>query len=383
MPRRPERPDFDFRQPYSNLSDSCFFQFVGSGRASMIRIAVDAMGGDKGPRVVTRGVMNAAVNSSSHFLIVGDPAQIEPELRSDGAKPSNIEIVPAMQIIEMTEHPVEAFKKKPDASVVVSAQLVREGKADGFVTIANTGAAVAVSLLTLKRIKGIDRPAIATTLPAITGRVVLLDAGATPDCESRNLYEFALMGCAFRRRFTASRVRSSVCFRSARKTRRENALSKRTYALFKEMFGSSMPFDFIGNVEGKDIYRGSADVVVCDGFVGNTVLKTSEGVAEMILKLLKEELERNKLILPLLMPFKSAFREVRKKIDYSEHGGAPLLGVNGVCIIGHGRSNENAVKNACLAAEKAIQYDLVETIKQRVTETPAPHQKLEINRGTE
>ena len=347
----------------------------------MIRIAVDAMGGDKGPQVVTRGVISAALNSSTRYLLVGDPAILEAELKAFGAAHPNIEIVPAMQIIEMSEHPVEAFKHKPDASVVVSAKLVKEGQADGFVTIANTGAAVAVSLLTLKRIKGIDRPAIATTLPAITGKVVLLDAGATPDCESRNLYEFALMGCAFSQKVHGVARPKLGLLSIGEEDSKGNALSKRTYALFKETFGSNTPFDFIGNVEGKDIYRGVADVIVCDGFVGNTVLKTSEGVAEMILKLLKEELDRNKLILPLLIPFKSAFREVRRKIDYSEHGGAPLLGVNGVCIIGHGRSNENAVKNACLAAEKAITYNLVETIRQRVNDTPAPLLKSETLRG--
>ncbi len=345
----------------------------------MIRIAVDAMGGDKGSQVVTRGVLDAARRSSSHYLLVGRPDEIEAELALSASRPKNIEIVAACEIIEMTENPVEAFRKKPDASVVVSAQLVKDGKADGFVTISNTGAAVAVSMMTLKRIKGVDRPAIATTLPTLNGKFVLLDAGATPDCDSNNLYEFALMGSAFSQKVHGVARPKLALLSIGEEDSKGNLLTKKAFALFKEEFGERCPFDFIGNIEGKDIYRGAADVVVCDGFVGNTVLKTSEGIADMILKLIKEELYRSKLLTPLLIPFRPAFDRVRKRLDYSEHGGAPLLGVNGVCIIGHGRSNENAVANACLAAEKAVQNDLVETIRHRVTSAGSRGANANIN----
>ena len=169
----------------------------------MIRIAVDAMGGDNGSQVVIRGVIEAAKRSSTQYLLVGKPREIEAELSLSASRPGNIDIVAASEIIEMTENPVEAFRRKPDASVTVCAQLVKDGKADGFVTIANTGAAVTISMMTLKRIRGVDRPAIATTLPTICGKVVLLDAGATPDCDSNNLYEFALMAAPSRKKFTA------------------------------------------------------------------------------------------------------------------------------------------------------------------------------------
>lgn len=337
-----------------------------------MRIAVDAMGGDKGPEVVVQGVVDASRRSVAQFLLVGDPDIIEPELKRLDPNGRNISVVPARQIIEMTEHPVEAFKQKPDASVVVGARLVKEGKADGLVTISNTGAAVAVSLLTLRRIKGIDRPAIATPLPSMTGTVVLLDAGATPDCDSNNLYEFAIMGSAYSQAVVGIPRPKVGLLSIGEEDTKGNALVKRANLLFRDAENSDSPFEFIGNVEGRDIFRGNVDVVVCDGFVGNTLLKTSEGVAEMMQRLIREELNRHPWMTPLLIPFRPAFRRMKKRMDYAERGGAPLLGVNGVCIIGHGRSDAYAVMNACMAAERAIKHDLVQIITERVCSTPEP-----------
>lgn len=337
-----------------------------------MRIAVDAMGGDKGPPVVAQGVVDAARRSDAHFLLVGDPDILEPELARISAGLKQIEIVPARQIIEMKEHPVEAFKRKPDASVIVAAQLVKEGKADGLITIANTGAAVAVSLLTLRRIKGIDRPAIATSLPSLTGTVVLLDAGATPDCDSNNLYEFAIMGSAYSQSVVGVERPRVGLLSIGEEDSKGNALVKRANILFRDAAGDDSPFEFIGNVEGRDIFRGDVDVVVCDGFVGNALLKTSEGVAEMIQRIIREELNRHIWMKPLLLPFRPAFQRLRKRMDYAERGGAPLLGVNGVCMIGHGRSDAYAVMNACLAAERAIKHNLVGIITERVCKSPEP-----------
>jgi glycerol-3-phosphate acyltransferase PlsX len=331
------------------------------------------MGGDKGPQVVAQGFFSAASATEAHYLLFGDPKILDAELARVKSRLPNVEVVAARQIIEMTEQPVEAFRKKPDASVIVAAQLVRDGKADGLVTIANTGAAVAVSLLTLRRIKGIDRPAIATPLPSITGTVVLLDAGATPDCDSNNLFEFAIMGSTYAQSVVGvGRPRVGLLSIGEEDTK-GNALVKRANILFRDAAGVDCPFEFIGNVEGRDIFRGNVDVVVCDGFVGNTLLKTSEGVAEMMQRLIREELNRHIWMKPLLIPFRPAFQRLRKRMDYAERGGAPLLGVNGVCIIGHGRSDAFAVMNACRAAERAIKHDLVNVITERVcASTPPP-----------
>lgn len=337
-----------------------------------MRIAVDAMGGDRGPLTVLEGVLEAARQSESHFYIVGDPAILEPEFAKVQPCPKNVELIPALQVIGMDENPVEAYRKKPNASVIIATQMVKDQKADGLVTIANTGAAVTVALLMLRRIRGIDRPAIATPMPSLTGTVILLDAGATPDCDSNNLFEFALMGSAYSQSVIGIQRPRVGLLNIGEEENKGNALVKRALTLFRQELPENLPYEFVGNIEGKDIYSGKVDVVVCDGFVGNAILKTSEGVADMIQRVLKEELTRNKLLTPVLMLLKPAFRRLRKRIDYSEYGGAPLLGINGVCIIGHGRSNANAVKNACAAAEKAIKHNLVEIISKRAGENESP-----------
>ena len=337
-----------------------------------MRIAVDAMGGDKGPQEVVRGVIDAAQGSSAQFLLVGDPSILNGELSKARPRPANIKVVPASQIIQMCDEPVAAFKKMPDASVVVAARMVKERQADAVVTIGNTGAAMAVSLLTWGRVKGIDRPAIATPLPSLTGTVILLDAGATPDCDPNNLYEFAIMGSVYAECVIgASRPRVGIVSNGEEETK-GNQLVKRTHALFKQAVNESTPFEFIGNIEGKDIFRGGADVVVCDGFVGNVVLKTGEGVAEMVLRLIKEELGRHAWMKAFALPMMPALRRLKRRIDYAERGGAPLLGVNGICIIGHGRSDAYAITNACKAAVRAVQSDITEMIRKRICEMPTP-----------
>lgn len=334
-----------------------------------MRIAVDVMGGDKGAQIVTQGALQAARESRAQYLLVGDPAIIKPELAKSGLR--NVEIVPAMQVIEMTDQPTVAYKKKPDASVVVGAKLVKEKRADALVTIGNTGAAMAVSLLTWGRIKGIDRPAIATPLPSLKGTVVLLDAGATPDCDPNNLYEFALMGSIYAEKVLGILKPSIGLLSNGEESSKGNELVKRAHILFTQQ-PDERPFHFFGNVEGSDVYRGAVDVVVCDGFTGNVFLKTSEGVAEMVLRLMKEGLSEKKLLMPFVLPLKPIFRGLRKKLDYAERGGAPLLGLNGICIIGHGRSDAHAVLNACRAAERAVASEIVGTIRDRVCEAPAP-----------
>lgn len=336
-----------------------------------MRIAVDAMGGDLGPRVVVQGVLEAARHSRASYLLVGDPSVLEPELhRADGAR---VQLVPASQVIEMGESPTVAYRQKPDASIVVAARLIKQEQADALVSIGNTGAAMAVSLLTLGRIPGIDRPAIATPLPSLKGTVVLLDAGATPDCDPNNLFEFAIMGAVYAQHVLGVARPRVGLLSNGEESSKGNDLVKRTHALFRQVNGET-DFAFVGNVEGGDIYQGCVDVAVCDGFVGNVFLKTSEGVAEMILSLMKQELDRALLLKPFLLPLRPSLRRLKRRIDYAERGGAPLLGVNGVCIIGHGRSNAYAVKNACHAAERALQNNVINTIRKRIHEalTPPP-----------
>ncbi|HZO88829.1 MAG TPA: phosphate acyltransferase PlsX [Chthonomonadaceae bacterium] len=337
-----------------------------------MRIAVDAMGGDRGPEEVVRGVVAAAHGSDTHFSLVGDPAILESALAHVRPRPDNVEIMAATEVIGMGEQPTVAFKRKPNASMVVAARMVKEKQADALVSIGNTGAVMAVSLLTLGRIKGIDRPAIAALLPSLSGTVVLLDAGATVDCDPNNLFEFAIMGGVFAQTVVGVDRPRVGLLSNGEESNKGNELVKRTHLLLHQTMNDAGPCTFIGNVEGRDIFRGGVDVVVCDGFIGNVVLKTGEGVAEMVLRLIKEELSRHIWMKPFVAPLMPALRRLHRRIDYAERGGAPLLGVNGICIIGHGRSDAYAITNACRAAERAIQHNIIETIRQRVCDMPTP-----------
>jgi glycerol-3-phosphate acyltransferase PlsX len=329
------------------------------------------MGGDRGPEVAAQGVYAAArASKQAHFLLVGDPTVLEPELARLKPPCANLELVPATQVIEMADAPATALKRKPDSSLVVAARLVKEKKADALVTIANTGAAMAVSLLSWGRIKGVDRPAIAVPLPSLQGPVVLLDAGATVDCDANNLFEFAIMGSIYAEQVLGIKNPRVGLVSNGEEEVKGNALVKRTHALFQQALQQDPPFHFIGNVEGRDIFRGDVDVAVCDGFVGNVILKTAEGVAEMIQGLLKEELTNQTWRKVLAAPLAPSIRGLGKRLHYSALGGAPMLGVNGICIIGHGRSDQVAISNACRAAERAARHTLIDTIRQRICDPP-------------
>ncbi len=330
-----------------------------------MRIAVDAMGGDLGPAEVVRGVVEAARqrDGSCAFIIVGDEKIIGAELARMRAVPNSICVRHASQTIEMTDKPREVFRKKSDASVVVSARLVKDGEADAFISIGNTGAAMASSLLLLRPITGIDRPAIATPLPSLAGKVALLDAGANVDCAPHQLLEFAIMGACYARQVLGVPNPTVGLLSNGEEASKGNELTKQAHKLLKQHVPT-----FYGNVEGRDVFRGTVNVVVCDGFDGNIVLKTGEGVAEMVIDFLRAELSRNKWMKPLLVPFRKGFRRLRDRIDYREFGGAPLLGVNGVCIIGHGRSDARAIVNAIRVAETAVKNNLVQEIIRSIGE---------------
>lgn len=318
------------------------------------------MGGDLGPEEVVRGALQAARErgKSASLIIVGNEQVIRSEIARHKPIPDGVEVIHASQFIEMNDKPREVYRRKPDASVVVAARLVKDGEADAFISIGNTGAAMAASIYTFRPIPGVDRPAIATPLPSLTGTIVLLDAGANPDCAPHQLLEFAIMGQVYARDVLDIAHPTVGLLSNGAEESKGNELTKQTHRLLREY----MP-EFRGNVEGMDVFRGKVDVVVCDGFSGNIVLKVGEGVAEMVLSMVRDELTRNRWLKMFLLPFRKGMRQLRTRIDYREFGGAPLLGVNGVCIVGHGRSDAQAIVNAIRVAETSVRNNLIEDIE--------------------
>jgi phosphate acyltransferase len=323
-----------------------------------LSIALDAMGGDHAPGEIVKGALEAASALSRSVILVGDPARIAELLPSPC--PANLEIHPASQVVEMAERPLEAIRKKKDSSLVVATNLVREGVCGAVVTAGNTGAATAASLLSWRQMDGIHRPAIATSMPNRHGGFLLLDAGASPDVDPEHLVEFALMGRAYAEKVMGRPNPKVQLLNIGEEPGKGNSFAKQAYVLL-----SKHPW-FAGNIEGKDIYSQPCDIVVCDAFVGNIVLKTSEGVAELIVGMIREQIPSGKLHRLLYLPLKKVMAPLRKKLDYAEVGGSPLLGLNGLCVICHGRSNAKAIRNALLLADKALANDLVATILESV-----------------
>ncbi|MDE2126601.1 MAG: phosphate acyltransferase PlsX [Armatimonadetes bacterium] len=324
------------------------------------------MGGDLGPAEVCRGVLQAAAKSSSEFVLVGAEAALRAELARHKPALSNVRLLNAAQVIQMDEPPAQAMRSKPDASLVVAAREVKLGNADALLSIGNTGAAMAVSLLTFGRLKGIDRPAIATLLPSMRNPMVMLDAGATVDCEPKNLLQFAVMGTIFAREVLGITKPRIGLLSNGEEDAKGNYLVKGANELLRDAAKRRTELNFIGNVEGRSIFSGDWDVVVCDGFVGNVVLKTGEGVAEMVMRLVKQELERHRWMKPMLVPLLPAMRRLKGRLEYSAYGGAPLLGVNGLVFIGHGRSNAIAVANACHAVDRAVEHDMLGALRDQL-----------------
>lgn len=318
-------------------------------------IALDAMGGDHAPVEIVKGALEAAPLISKKILLVGDSAAIRPLLPD--RLPENLEVVHASEAVGMEEKPLEAYRRKKDSSLIVGAQLVKEGRAKALVSAGNTGAASATCLLVWRQVDKIHRPAIASQIPHRHGEFLLLDAGASPDVDPEHLVEFAIMGRAYAEK-VMGRVDPSVhLLNIGEEEGKGNAFAKQTYKLLQSHAW------FKGNIEGKDMYSKPVDVVVCDAFVGNVVLKTSEGVAELIISLIREQVPRNPLIRLAYAPLKRILAPLRKRMDYAEIGGSPLLGLNGLCVICHGRSSAKAIKNALLLTQRAIDNDLVETVR--------------------
>jgi len=316
------------------------------------------MGGDHAPTEVVKGAVRAAKELPIEIILVGDEARIKKELKALHA-PATITTAKATQVIGMNESPMQALKQKKDASVVVAVNLVKDKKADGIVSAGNTGALMAAALFGLGRIKGIERPAIATVFPTETGSVLLLDMGANVDCKPSHLRQFGLMGSLYAEHVMhISRPRVGL-INIGEEREKGNELTREAWPLLKDS-----PINFIGNVESKEVMSGGVDVVVCDGFVGNLILKFSESVAYAIINMLKKELKKSftsKLGAFMMMPALSSFR---KSVDYNEFGGAPLLGLNGVCFKAHGRAKSQAIASAIREAYEAVRENLVDVISK-------------------
>lgn len=324
----------------------------------MKTIAVDAMGGDHAPEQVVIGAVQASSLIHHKIALVGEPAQVSRFLPTPC--PPNIEIHPASEWIEMHEKPLDSLRKKKDSSMVVGAGLVKSGVAQAFVSAGNTGAATAACLLSWRQMHGFHRPAIASPIPKRNGRFLLLDAGASPDVDPEHLVEFAIMGRAYAAAMMDRPDAKVHLVNIGEEEGKGNAFSKQAYNLL------SRHSWFAGNIEGKDMFREETEVVVCDAFVGNVVLKTCEGIAELIIQTIREQVPQNPLKKLAYLPLKSVMAPLKKAMDYAEIGGSPLLGLNGICMICHGRSDARAMRNAILSAQRAVDNDLVDGLREAV-----------------
>jgi phosphate acyltransferase len=313
----------------------------------MIKIAVDGMGSDNAPHSEVLGAVQAAKEYGVHVILVGKEGILTPLLREAGARGLPIEVRHASQVVLMDEQPVAALRKKKDSSIRVAADAVRDGIASGLVSAGNTGAVMAISKMVIGVVPGVDRPALATVMPTLTGRAVLLDVGANVACKPHHLVQFALMGHLFSMKIVGIANPSIGLLSVGEEESKGNELTREAHKILKKTH-----LNFMGNVEGRDIYNGRADVIVCDGFTGNVALKTSEGLIEAVLKLLKDELSINLQAKVGALLSQQSFKRLKKRLDYSEYGGAPLIGLRGVTIICHGRSSSNAIKNAIRVAKE-------------------------------
>lgn len=329
---------------------------MGSTQA---RIAIDAMGGDYAPAEVVVGAIRAQEELGVKILLVGDPAQIEASIKHHRSA-LQPEIVPAEGVIEMHEEPLTGIRRKPKASINVAMDLVKRGQADAVVSAGHSGAAMASALLRLGRLPGIDRPAIGTVLPTVKASksVLILDVGANVDCRPKFLEQFAVMGSAYSQCVLGIDEPKVGLLNIGEESSKGNELALRTYQLLEE----NDRISFVGNAEGRDVLSGQFDVIVCDGFVGNVLLKFAEAVGEVLLNILREELPqgwRGRLGAFILKP---NLRRIKQRVDHAEHGGGLLLGVDGICIISHGSSQAPSIFNAIRMAKEAVDNRVLERI---------------------
>ncbi len=327
-----------------------------------MKIVVDAMGGDHAPESVVAGAVLAAREHGTEIILTGIEERVEEELaKFEDSKDLPIEVVHAEEVVEMHEVPAKVLRNKKKSSMKIGVELVKSGEAEAFVSAGNTGAVLAYSTFILRPLKGVDRPAIAIVLPTLKGTSILLDAGANVDCKIGQLVQFGIMGHVYAKYILGKEDPGVGLLSIGEEDGKGNEVTKEVFQMLKKSH-----INFIGNLEGKEVYRGNADVIVCDGFTGNVALKISESLAEMIGTNLKLLFQSNWLSKVGYLLLKPRFAEFKKKVDYSETGGAPLLGVNGVCIIAHGSSSPKAIKNAITRAKEFIEKKVNQHIKEDI-----------------
>lgn len=327
-----------------------------------MHVAIDAMGGDAGPRAIVDGAMVAARYLNIGLILVGraDSLRADLDRHADGAS-LDIRVVDTDDAVGMDESPAAALRRKPRASVRIAADLVASGDAGAMFSAGNTGATLLAAHSAFGMLAGVDRPALATTIPTLRQEAVLLDSGANATCRPQHLVQFGVMGSAYAQvALQVERPRIGL-LSTGEEASKGNELTREAHRLLS----AALP-EFIGNVEGRQVYAGLADVVVCDGFTGNVALKVSEGLVEMVEKLLRDELSRTFSTRVGYLLSRRAFRRFRKRVDYSEYGGAPLLGVAGLCVVGHGRSSAKAVRNAVVMASRLADARVVERLGERM-----------------
>ena len=324
----------------------------------MVKIAIDAMGGDFGPAPIIEGLCKALKkNHNFEAIVVGDEAKIKPLIPTNFE--NRIQIHHCTDVIEMGDSATDALKRK-DSSAYKAIELVRNGEADAYVSAGHSGASMSLATLRIGRIKGVSRPAIATLMPTVDKYTLVLDVGANVDCDAKNLMQFAIMGQAYAEDILGIDEPLVGLLSNGEEESKGNEVSKEAFKLLEQL-----PH-FIGNVEGNDIFNGSTDVVVCDGFVGNIMLKTAEGVADTIGKIIKQNLRRSLVSIIGAVLMRKVFKKLKLKVDYAEYGGAPLIGVKAPVIIAHGKSNPKAIQNAIFQAIAAAQSELSKDIEDRL-----------------
>lgn len=326
----------------------------------MSKIAVDAFGGDYAPEQIVEGALLAASLDGISLILTGDQQRLKSLV--DGKPGSErIEIVHAPEVVFMDEAPVEAVRSKKNSSLVRAAELVRSGEAGALVSAGSTGATMAAALFVIKRIKGVERPAITSLMPTLKGVTLIVDAGANVDCRPSQLVQFAQMGAIYSEHVLKVHKPRVGLLNVGHEPGKGNTLVQDVYPLLQES-----PINFIGNVEGRDIPRGDVDIIVCDGFVGNVVLKFAEGLGDALFGMMKEEFTSTIPAQLGALLLKPGLKKIKKRVDYTEYGGAPLLGIDGVVIVAHGGSNAKAIYNAIRVAKDGVQNKIVDSIAQRM-----------------
>jgi phosphate acyltransferase len=335
----------------------------------MIWVAVDAMGGDAAPRVAIDGAVAAARHFELGVALVGPQAALEREIaRHPDLDPARVRLVDAPEMIGMEEPPAASLRRKPKASIKVAADLVARGEAAALVSAGHTGATVMAAYGAFGMVSGVDRPALAATIPTRQRPAILLDVGASVECRPQHLLQFAVMGTVYARVALGIEAPRVGLLSIGEEATKGNELTRDAHRLLK-----TAPLAFIGNVEARDVYSGKADVIVCDGFTGNVALKISEGLVDVMESLLHEELSTTVTMRVGSLLTRRALRRFRRRVDYSEYGGAPLLGVGGVTIVGHGRSSAKAVRNAIAMAYRFAEGGFIHRVRDEIAAAAVPH----------